>query len=229
MVKEFNSKILKIEEPAKDVRILKLEKPSDLDFRPGQYFSLSVINENGQKIRRPYSIASSPSEKDFEICVKKVDGGLASEYIWGLKEGDEVELFGAMGKFFITDFDKDFVFVSSGVGIAPFRSIIKDLLENGFKENIFLLAGFRNESESVYLEFFENLKEKYSNFDFEFVYSREKSDFQGYVQDFLEDFVPTEFDGEFYVCGLSKMVEDSKEKLIELGFEKDRIFFEKWD
>ncbi|MBI2043264.1 FAD-dependent oxidoreductase [Candidatus Pacearchaeota archaeon] len=232
MISVFSSEVLEIKNLEGNVKILKLFVPENFVFKAGQYVSISVPF-HGKKLRRPYSIASPPGKNGFiELCIKIVDG-LASNYVKTLSEGDEIELFGPLGKFVFEESskNKDVVFVSAGTGVTPFVSMIPNLLENGFKNKIILIKGFRYEENILYDKEFSELRKKCSNFEFHDVLSRPKNPAyknKGYVQDFLEKFVPKE-NCDIYICGLSPMINSVKEKSLSLGIPENRIFFEKYD
>ena len=232
MIQIFQSEVLDVKNLKGDVKIFRLSVPENFSFRAGQYVSISVPI-GGKKIRRPYSIASQPSKKDsIELCVKIIPDGLASNYVRNLKTGDKIELFGPAGKFIVygDSLKRNIVFVSVGTGITPFVSMIPTLLENGFKNKIILIKGFRYGENILYDKELEGLRKKHSNFGFYNVLSRpEKDDYEnkGYVQDFLEKFLPENPD--IYICGLSPMINAVKEKCLSLGIPENRIFFEKYD
>ena len=177
-------------------------------------------------------MVSSPEEKEIELCVKNT-GGSGSKYLFSLKEGEEVEFLGPMGKFGVNKKLKnhDLIFIAVSTGIAPLKSMIFDLLESGFKKKIILIKSARHEEDMLYDEEFSVLKEKYSNFEFHNILSqpKEKTENKGYVQDFIEKFTPKNFDGDFYICGLSPMINAVKEILDSRGVKEDRIFYEKYD
>lgn len=231
MIKTFNSRILKTRDLTHDVKLLKLSVPEDFEFKPGQYLSLSVIRYDGKKIRKPLSISSPPEKRDIEFCIKIIPNGLASEFVRTLKSGDEVELFGPAGKFIANDFEKDLIFIASGIGIAPFMSITPDLLERGFKQQIILLKSARTEKDNLYDRELNELSEKNPNFRFHNIFSHPKNKKlnSGYIQDFLEEYVPNKFNGNFYICGLKEMIEDVKKKLLSLGFKEEQMFNEKFN
>lgn len=229
MIRTFDSEILSIGNVNDSVKIFKLSKPEDFEFLAGQYVSISVPFE-GKKLRRPYSIASSPKEKEIELCIKIVDG-VASNFLKTLKQGDKVELFGPAGKFTIKNPDNEIVFISTGTGITPFRSMIYDLLEKGFNKKIILIYGFRKEDNVLYEKEFSEFAEKQLNFEFHTVLSRPEKYHKdkGHVQDFFEKYIPENFNGDFYLCGLSQMTNAAVEKLKSLGFNEEQIYYEKYD
>lgn len=229
----FSSKIISINNLTNDVKSIRLSVPSGFRFKPGQYLSLSVINNKGQRIRKPFSIANKPKGvNDFiEFCAKIIPKGLASEFIKKIKIGEDVELFGPAGRF-VTGFpNKDLIFIASGVGIAPFMSMIPDLLHNGFQKKIILLKSARTEEDSLYDKELDSLTKKYSNFEFYNIFSHPRNNEldKGYVQDFLEEYVPEDFKGDFFICGLGQMIIDVKAKLSAMNFKEEQIFTEKFD
>jgi len=233
VIRIFDSEILEFKYLIPSVIRCKFSTPEDFTFKAGQYISLTVPFKD-KKLRKPYSIASKPNGKGFiEMCVKIVDGS-SSEFIKTLKIGDKIELFGPAGKFTINkeSLNKNMVFVSAGTGLTPFLSMIPDLLEHGFKKRIILLKGFRNEGNILYDSELSELQKKYSNFEFHNILSRPKNknyENKGYVQDFLEKYLPKDLKSHIYICGLSPMINAVKEKSISLGILKENIFYEKYD
>ena len=233
----FKSKVLEIEKPSQDLRILRFSAPEDFEFKAGQYLSLSVFRQDGAKIRRPLSIANAPDKKGksnfIEFCIKLISGGLASEFIKKLKVGDEVELFGPAGRFTIDSNEKmGLFFVASGVGIAPFVGMITDLLNKKYNGKVILLKSARSEKDSLYDKEFSELAKTHENFRFYNIFSQPRDSEGknvGHVQDFIEKYLPKGFKGDFYVCGLQEMIAGTKEKLSDLGIEEARIFEEKFD
>ena len=232
MIRIFDSEVLGAKNLNPSVRYLKLSVPEDFNFKPGQYVSLSVFRD-GKKIRRPFSIASPKNSKNYiELCIKLIEGNKTSEFIKKLNKGDNVELFGPIGNFIVNDLNKDLIFLSSGTGISAFISMIPTILNTGFKNKIILLKAFRDESEILYEKEFSGLEIKHKNFKFYNVLSQPKNkNFENkeHIQDFLKKYIPENFKGDFYICGLSDMIMSVKEKLISLGFPEEGIFYEKYD
>lgn len=231
-IRSFKSKILEIKSPNPSVKYLKFSLPKNFKFKAGQYVSLSVFVD-GKKFRVPYSFASAPNNKFAEFCIKLVKNGRSSNFIKNLKKGDEIELFGPAGKFIVNEKSKDddLIFISTGTGITPFRSMIHALLKEGFKHKIILLKGFRNENEILCEKGFSKLRKKYKNFEFHNILSQPKNkDFEdkGHVQDFFDKYIPKNFQGDFYLCGYREIVKDVAKELEEKGVAKKRIFFERY-
>ena len=222
----FKSEILEKKQITPTVVCIKFSLPKEFDFIPGQYLSISRISD-GKKLRTPYSISSFRGKAYGEFCVKIIDVGKTSSHIGNLKPGDLIELFGPLGKFGVKNKNKNLVFISTGTGIAPFLPMISDLLKNKFQHKITLLKGFRDESEILYEEEFSNLRKKHSNFEFFNILSQPKNKnykFKGHVQDFVKKST-----SDFFICGLSEMIESVKKKLTSLGISENEMFYEKYD
>lgn len=236
MIKKFKSNILEVKNIAPDIKYLKLSAPNDFDFEAGQFIIMG-LEKDEETIKRPFSIASSPSKKGvIEFCIKIVENGKASKIIKDLKKGDTINLTGPLGKFTLDNSskDKNIIFISTGTGISAFKSMIQDILEKGHKKKIILLKGFRHENNILFDEEFENLKHKYPNFEFYNILSQptnpdSKNMNKGYVQDFIDKFAMKNKEEHFYLCGLSKMIEGVREKLKQLGVKEENIFYEKYD
>jgi len=101
-----------------------LIEPKEIIFKPGQYVMLKVPSINGP-VSRLYSIASPNNIKNsFELIVEIVPGGLASNYLFSLKENSEVTFQGPAGMFGLKKNKRDKIFMVTGTGIAPVRSMV---------------------------------------------------------------------------------------------------------
>lgn len=143
--------------------------------------------KNSETIERAYSMASYPAEgREVMLNVRiatppwdrssngwmKVNPGIASSYIFNLKEGDKVTISGPYGEFFINETDAEMLYVGGGAGMAPMRSHLYHLfktLETGRKVTYWY--GGRSKRELFYLEHFWELERKFPNFKFYIVLS----------------------------------------------------------
>lgn len=235
-IDNYEGEIVKILDFGENVKHFFIRLFKDCDFEPGQFISVE-IPKGKEIVRRCYSICSWPKKEDkkvIELCIKKVENGIGTGYLFGLKEGAKIKFVGPLGKFVLmpNSKKKDIVFVSSGAGIAPFRCMTHNLLESGFKNNLFLLAGYRKEKQALYEEEFLELEKKYKNFVYWKVISQPElenySGEKGHVQELIEKYI-SKFDGDFYLCGLSDMVEDVRHLLLKKGVKEEQIFYEKYD
>ncbi len=200
-------------------------------FKAGQFAQMFIPHEG--KIRRTsYSIASSPRHADhFELCVTLVKGGVSSAYLHNLKVGDKIQAMAPLGTFVLRDETRDMVFIATGSGVAPFRSMINDQLEKGTKRNLFLIYGHRYEPDLVYRWEWEEKAKANANLKFLFTLSRDTAwtGERGYVQEKIEGFVPDLKAKNYFICGLNNMITAVNDKLLALGVPKEQIHFERYD
>lgn len=199
-----------------------------LNFEAGQFISVVVpgAGPNGRDLRRAYSIASAPEKQPVELCVKLVEDGPGTNYLYKLRPGDRFRGVAPYGDFtYEAKQGRHACFISTGTGIAPFRSMIQSKY---FAENkplsTSLLLGVREENELMYMDEFK------SGGDFRWVpaVSRptgEWNGFKGRVTDYLrslgDDYPWTETD--YYLCGGGAMIDEVKVILTAKGVQKESI------
>jgi ferredoxin-NADP reductase len=205
-------------------------------FVPGQWLSVKANKPDGQEMMRAYSIASPPSENGHvAFCLNRVHEGFMSNYLCGLDEGAKITFQGPFGDFILRPPMRDTVFVATGTGIAPFRSMLQWLLAEADRHQereLWLLFGARREQDIYYREGFERLAAEHSNFHFLPTLSRGAEDWKGlrgYVQQHLGEIVGMRSDMHAYICGLDKMVKANRELLKDLGWDRTSIRYEKYD
>lgn len=179
--------------------LLRVRIDADLDFSPGQYVTIRY-----EQIPRPYSIASSPNEEELELCVRRVPGGtLTTDLFEELSEGETISLRGPNGDFLLEEpSDRDMVFLATGTGVAPLKSMIEYTFEEGYdsyegeQRDLWLFLGSSWEDDLPYRERFRTLDEQHDNFHFVPTLSRESylSEWDGetaYVQYALMKYIDT--------------------------------------
>lgn len=231
---KFISEILEIKNLSPDVKQFKFSVPPDFQFIPGQYISMILEKEN-DKIRRPYSLVSNPEKANegyAELCIKILENGLASPIIDKLKVHDRINFLGPLGNFKVDESSKNrnIIFISHGVGIAPFRSMIPSLLEENYNNEVILLTGYKNKEETLYNDEFKALTEKYKNFQYFSILSQgvnnENEEF-GRVQQLVKNHIDKK--AHYYLCGLKEMINSVRAILVNNDIEMSNIFTEKYD
>ncbi len=229
----MEAKLIESTELAPEVRHFVFEVPGveKFTFVPGQFVSMNrVINE--KKITRAYSIASAPSETNrFELCLNLVREGLLSPRLFELQPGDTIDIRPPLGMFVLRNPPRDAIFIATGTGIAPFRSILKAQL-NETSQAFTLVFGVRHESHLMYREEFEEMARKHPHFHFLPTLSRPTETWSGrsgHVQAHLQEAIGERRDVDVFLCGLKLMVDDVRNILKEMGFDRKQILFEKYD
>ena len=205
-------------------------------FVAGQWLSIKALTPEGEEITRAYSIASPPSENgQFAFCLNRVQDGYVSNYLCDLNKGAEITFQGPFGGFILRPPMRDTVFIATGTGIAPFRSMLHWLLadqERHLGRQLWLLFGVRCEPDIHYREEFEGLAAQHANFHFLPTLSRggrEWKGLRGYVQEHVPGIVGVRSDMHAYICGLDKMVGVNRELLKSRGWDRKSILWEKYD
>jgi len=158
-----------------------------------------------------------------------------SNYLCSLEEGAKITFQGPFGDFILRPPLRDTVFIATGTGIAPFRSMLHWLLAETDRHQgreFWLLFGARCEQDIYYREEFERLAAEHSNFHFLPSLSRAATGWKGlrgYVQEHLSEIAGTRTDLHAYICGLDKMVKANRELLKSLGWDRTSIRYEKYD
>lgn len=229
-IQSFESTVLKVEKLTPTVKNIHLSIPTNFTFKAGQFVTL-FFNIDGKEIRRLYSIASPPNYSHIELCIKRIEKGMVSNLLHKIKEGDKIKVLGPAGHFTLENKkDKDLVLISTGAGIAPFRSMINELLKSKFNKKIILLTGFRYENEVLYREELEKLSQKHPNLMYKITITRPGEDYQGTIGRVPELIKKINIkDKIFFLCGLYEMIKDVKDFLISLGVSEENIHFERWD
>ncbi len=229
-IQTFQATIKKIDELSDNIRHYVVQLDSQLEFKTGQFVNIE-IEDNGEKFMRPYSIASSPSNvTQLEFCIKLIKEGKVTPHLFKKKQGDKMLIKGPFGLFTLDKLSKEkIVMIATGTGIAPFMSMIDYLLENNAQKQITLMFGTRYDDNIIYKQKFEELEKNNPNFKYLPIVSRPTDNWQGrrgYAQDNL-DFLDAS-NSEIYICGLPNMVDQTKDKLIQLGVAPELIHFEKY-
>lgn len=229
----MQAKLIEWVEIAPGVRHFVFEAPQleRLEFSPGQFVSLtdSVASKN---ITRAYSIASAPGEGNrFELCLNRVDDGAFSPHLFDLSTGDVVNMQPPLGTFTLRRPLRDSLLVATGTGIAPFRSMLKAVLRED-SPAFTLLFGVRHESHLLYRQEFEEMARELPQFRFWPTLTQPGPEWSGRigrVQAHLSEAIGERRDIDIYLCGLQPMVDDVRQILKGMGFDRKQIRYEKYD
>jgi ferredoxin-NADP reductase len=229
--------LLEWKELAPEVHHFEFEVPGveHLSFTPGQFISV-IDREDGKEVTRAYSIASPRGGNRFALCLNRAEDRIVSPWLFGLKPGDEVEMSEPVGHFTLRHAGHRAVFVATGTGIAPFRSMLLDYLPRTTAE-ITLLFGVRYEEGLLYREEFEGLAAEYKSFRFIPTLTRPTRSWKGRtgrVQQHLDEALAIGApEGlatiDVYMCGLREMVSDVCKELKRRGFDRQQIIYEDYD
>lgn len=212
-----------------------LVEPNRLDFIAGQYLLLDVP---GSSQKKSYSIASDPSMSyAVELLVDVSPHGAGTTYLAGLKPGDSVSFYAPAGEFVVPtagttgrNDEKELEFVATGTGIAPLRSMYRDLLQTQKdSRRIKLSWGLRTEADICWLEELQELAQAFPNFSFEIMLSKPSPSWtmkSGHVTEYV--LTGARPGVGYYLCGNPRMVAEVSEGLLNKGVPAANIHSEKF-
>jgi NAD(P)H-flavin reductase len=210
---------------------LRLAEPKAMPFEAGQFIIMHVPKD-GSTVKRAYSIASPPHEAGVvELCIQHVDGGIASTYFWKLTEGAPVTVSGPHGKFLLKQpVDYQPVFMGTGTGVAPFRSMIKHLYHQGVSTEMWLLFGCRYEHTLLYEAEFRALASMRRGFHYVPTVSRPKEwkGETGHIQETFRKHITDFSNKEIWICGWMEIVKSIVRDLESYGVPPAQIHYEEW-
>jgi NAD(P)H-flavin reductase len=233
-----SAEVIGIQQLTHDVKevSLRMIDPPQLEFTAGQYISIEVTEIKEGRSRqnnRPYSIASPPEGKEvIKLCVNLVEGGPGSTQIHSLKLGDKLTFLYPLGYFTVNEAATTaLLFVATGTGIAPIKSMIVHLLRSGSRRPMTLYWGLRSEIDLYYQEEFASLANEYPSFKFFVTLSRPTETWtglKGRVTSLLPNVIQTVENLDAYLCGNGEMIKEVRTFLIEKGMSRKSVHYEKF-
>ncbi len=227
-------KVIRIEDETPTTKRYWIEIPelTSFDFIPGQFVTLDLpIHEKANKRWRSYSIASWPDGTNiFELIIVLDKMGAGTNHIFNqIGVGSELTFRGAQGVFTLKDqLEKDLFLICTGTGIAPFRSMINYIKNNNIPhKNITLIFGCRTKDTLLYYDEMKQLDESVADFKYIPVLSRETWDGRsGYVHDVYEELCKEKQPANFLLCGWRGMIDEAKQRIVDMGYDRKDIHVE---
>lgn len=237
-------------------------KKFEKDWAEGPFALRNLVMKNDEEVVRAYSMASYPAEgRRVMLNVRvaappfdrdrntwmNVNPGIASSYIFNLKEGDKAIISGPYGEFFINESEAEMLYIGGGAGMAPMRSHLYELfrtLKTGRKVSYWY--GGRSRAELFYIHYFRDLEKDFPNFKFYLVLSdatpddkwvnmkdvddNEGDGFSGFVHQVVIDEYLSKHDSpediEFYFCGPPMMNQAVIKMCDEWGVPDENVRFD---
>lgn len=199
-------------------------------FQAGQYINV-VLDINGARTTRPYSLSSSPKQRSYyEITVAEIKNGYVSDYVLNnIKVGDTLITSGPSGHFV---YNKAFhknksLFLAGGSSITPFMSMVRDILLSGEDRDVILLYGSRTLNTAIYHEELTKLSEEFLNFKYHLVLSEKdeswNGDFGFLDENIIKKYAPDYLERTAYISGPNVMHHFCKNTLLNMGMKQKDI------
>ncbi len=233
-----------IEPDTAEAVIVSFDVPPDLrevfGFTQGQYLTLRT-DIGGQDLRRSYSICAGVDDAELRVGVRKVNGGVFSNWIHTqLRVGDTLQVMAPQGRFFVPldpAAHRHYLGIAGGSGITPILSIMKTVLAREPHSRFTLIYGNRTLQSTMFKEEIEDLKNRYlTRVVLHHVFSAEQTDAplnMGFVNreklaEFLEALIPAQKIDEAFICGPFQMNDEAEAALLAAGVGPERIHVERF-
>src|SRR5688572_24664161 len=246
MAEHFHQlKVAEVVPETDDAMSIRFEVPYELQeafrFKAGQHLTLRA-DIGGEEVRRNYSLCTAPFENDLMVTVKRIAGGVFSNWVADrLKAGDVLDVMTPHGSF-TTSFDpgaqRHYVAFAGGSGITPIMSLVRTALAEEPRSRFTLFYGNRDSSSVIFLEALAALKDRHmGRLELFHFLDREEGDvdlFNGMLDrarcdQAIEHLVGDPKDvSAWFICGPGPMMDSAEAALHELGVDKDRIHIERF-
>ncbi|KAE8758227.1 cytochrome P450 [Paraburkholderia madseniana] len=208
---------------------VELENRADLSFLAGQYVNIRVP---GTDQTRSYSFSSGPSEPRLSFLVRNVRQGVMSSWLCeSAKVGDQIEIRGPLGSFYLRPIERPVLFLAGGTGLAPFLSMLdKIVADGGNPYPIHMIFGVNSDEDLVGIDRLETYAQRLPNFTYACTVSSPDSAHpnKGYVTHHISASQLNDGDADVYLCGPPPMVDAVRNFLSAEGLTPRNFYYEKF-
>lgn len=220
--------------------VFQSQKSPAFDYLPGQFITIHFQKED-KIIKRSYSIANTPKQDNLiEFSAGYVASGTASELLFALKPGDQINVTGPFGRLILRgEQPKRYILVATSTGVTPYRAMLDELkkqVRNNPALQVIILQGIQKREDILFYDEFKQLQQEFPQFHFRAHLSRQpehdiKTDnheYPGHVQDSLNQLALNPSEDVVFLCGNPSMIDESFDILKNLGFTTQQIIREKY-
>lgn len=229
------AKVVDVIDETPRCKSIAFEVPDWAGHRAGQHVDIRLTAEDGYVAQRSYSIASAPEDDRLVLTVERLDDGEVSPYLTEeLREGDQIELRGPIGGYFVWDepLGGPLALIAGGSGIVPLRAMVRHWAAGPRDASVSLLYSSRSLRDVIYSDELEQYDG--DNIKVQFALTREwPSDWAGHRgrvdQGLLASAIPRPSERTLaYICGPTAFVEAVSQALVGIGHEPGRIKTERF-
>jgi ferredoxin-NADP reductase len=223
---------------ARELMVLRFERPEGFDYAAGQFCFMTVPDigfRDDEGLRKPFSIASSPQEKDLLFSVRITESAFKST-LREMPIGSSVNLDNAVGLFTLPqETAVPLAFLAGGIGVAPFRSMLRYAADAPTEHQITLYYSSRAPEEALFLDEFEEIARRRPHTRIVATVTRPDAPAAGWKgltgrlsPDMIKQGCRDWTAALYYLSGPPAMVEGLKNMLEEMGIVRDRVKREIW-
>lgn len=226
---KFKTKIIEIIPRTADVASFRFPRPSELTYKPGQYFFVT-IKQGDRELTKHFSFSSSPTDKDHFEFTKKFTDHEYSMALKAAKVSDWTRIDAPYGQFTFEGEYPKIALLAGGIGITPFISICKNATDKRMNSKITLFYGCRTENDIAFKQELEKMQEQNKNLKIVFMVNEASSQWKGATgvinAEMIKRELPDYKDNIFYVCGPPPMVKAMETLIESIGLPKNQLKLE---
>lgn len=206
-------------------------KPTDdskYKYRPGQYVNIKPLSSNSHS--KSYTISSIPSDEFVVLTIKR--SGDVSSSILDMQIGDKILFDGPHGNFYPENLTENIVMIAGGIGVTPFYSIIRSLIESKSNSKITLIYSNKTKQNIIFFDDLNKLSNKDPNLKIIYCLTQEKTDnpfiseLRRIDQNIINKYAPYTKNTSYYICGSIKFTGDMWQSLKSMNVSEEDIFTE---
>jgi ferredoxin-NADP reductase len=226
---KFETQITEIKPRTADVNSYRFLRPAELTYKPGQFFFVTIKQDDKELIHH-FSFSSSPTEKEHFEFTKKLTDHEYSIALKAAKVGDWARIDAPYGQFIFEGEYPKIALLAGGIGITPFVSICKYAADKRLNSKITLFYGCRTANDIAFKQELSSMQEENKNLKVVFIVNEATGQWKGatgvITADLIQKELPDYKENVFYACGPPPMV-TTIEKLIEgMGVQKGQLKLE---
>ena len=223
---EFTVNLIEIISRTHDVKSFRFKRPAGFDYKAGQFIFVT-ITVFGEKVRKPFTMSSSPTEKDHIEFTKKLTGHDYSNVLDEMIVGDAIDIDGPYGNLtFEGEYDK-IALLSGGIGITPMISMCKYCADAGLDTKVAMIISNKMQQDIVFGDELDKMERGNENLKVVHTLTRADDSWQGCRERICENLIVREIpdykDYMFYLCGPPVMLDSMVSILDSLGIPKTQV------
>lgn len=230
----FRATLTEVIKVTQNIKILRFscDAQNQLFLEAGQYIQI-IRQLPFEKLIRAYSLSEinhANNQVEFALDVQLIEGGVMSSYLHRLKVNDQIDFSGPYSeKFYTQEFaNKDIILIAGGIGLAPVRAILKDVMDSNHKKMIYLFHGARDRSKLYFEKYYRSLADKHPLFNYIPTLSNPLLEDgwtgkTGFVHTTIEQQKQFSLSSKFFICGPEEMIIKTKHCLLSMNINESDI------